>query len=98
MVRHLGGDVDVSSGSGFSSRTGDATPIVQLTVTPNGTKPAFIHLSPAEARAIGTDLIAAASQAIADTTLRELAKRQGTDPDELLLALRVRTDAALGEG
>ena len=31
-------------------------------------------------------------------SLRELAKRQGTDPDELLLALRVRTDAALGEG
>ncbi len=98
MVRHMGGDVDVASGTGFSSKTGAAIPIVQLTVNPTGLKPAFIHLRPAEARAIGLDLIAAASQAIGDTTLRAIAKRLGQEQDGFVAELRAMTEQELGEG
>lgn len=97
-VTHSGGDVDVASGTGYSSTTGKATPIVQLTVNPTGLKPAFIHLRPVEARAIGLDLIATASQAIADTALRQLAREHGADSDGYVSRLRDATREELGEG
>ncbi len=98
-VKHSGGDVDVSSGTGYSSKAADVSrPIVQLTVSPNGETARTIHLRPAEARAIGLDLIAAASQALADTVLRRLAREHGTDSDGYVGRLRDATREELGEG
>jgi hypothetical protein len=97
-VRHSDGEVNVESGTGFSSTTGKTTPVVQLTVVGQGAKTAVIQLLPEEARAIGLDLIAAASLAIADTTFRRAARERGVDGDELVGRLRATTREWLGEG
>jgi hypothetical protein len=97
-VLHSGGSVDVSSGTGFSNKTGQSTPIVRLTVLPTGGVESVRDLRAKEARAIGLDLIAAASQAIADTNLRRLAKERGVDGDALVASLLDLTEQTLGEG
>jgi hypothetical protein len=89
--------VDVQSGTGFSATKDKITPIVQMTVETTGGR-ATIHLLPREARAVGLDLIAAASQALGDTTLRRLARERGEDGDALVQRLRRTTDEWLGEG
>jgi hypothetical protein len=94
-VRHSGGDVDVQSGTGFSATKDKITPIVQLQVAAGGST-TLIHLLPQEARMIG--LIAAASQALGDTTLRRLARERGEDGDALIQRLRQTTTEWLGEG
>lgn len=96
MVRHSGGDVDVSSGAGVSHRDGGIQPIVRLRVTPKDEETTKILLRPYEARAIGLDLIGAAHSSIADAYLRFEAKEHGTDGDSAVLRLRQVTDAALG--
>jgi hypothetical protein len=97
-VLHSGGWVDVSSGTGFSNATGDSVPIVRVTVQPSGGLESVLDMRAPEARAVGLDLIAAASQAIADTNLRRIAKASGTDGDALVAGLRDLTDETLGEG
>lgn len=103
MVKHSGGEVDVSSGTGVSNTDGAMQPIVKLRVSVNraardteGT--AEILLRPYEARAIGLDLIGAAHSSVVDAYLRFEAKEHGLDGDSMLLRLRQVTDAALGPG
>ncbi|HEX5073364.1 MAG TPA: hypothetical protein VFW03_09165 [Gemmatimonadaceae bacterium] len=97
-VRHSGGDIDVQSGTGFSATKDKITPIVQMTVETTLGEKATIHLLPQEARAVGLDLIAAASQSLGDTTLRRLARERGEDGDALVQRLRRTTSEWLGEG
>lgn len=96
MVKLTGGEIDVSSGTGFRGET--ALAIVRLTAQATDGAEVTLYLSPAEARAVGLDLIGGAHSAIADAHLRILAKRDGLDGDGLLTGLRTMTDDALGPG
>lgn len=95
-VLHSGGFVDVASGTGFGRSSGNNVPIVRLTVQPTGGVESVLDMRATEARAVGLDLIAAASQAIADTALRRIAKTNGQDGDSLVAQLRDLTDETLG--
>lgn len=95
MVRLSGGDVDVSTGSAF--RSSEILPLVRLTTTSEG-QSVIVWLGPNEARAVGLDLIAAASAAMSDAGIREYARANGLDGDSIIGAVRGVTTKVLGPG
>lgn len=92
-----GGDVDVTSGTGFRGEKPVA--LVRLTVqSGDGGAPVVVWLRPREARAVGLDLIGGAHAAISDAAVRVMAKRHGLDGDSLIGIQRTMTTEELGPG
>lgn len=90
--------VDVRSGLGFRTKSGDPTPvpIVRLTVNVGGDS-LTTDLLPHTARRIGLDLIAAASQSAMDAGVFLWARETGTDAEPIQQAMRTATRAVFDE-
>jgi hypothetical protein len=86
-------DIDVQSGSGWRTSSDDPqpVPIVRMTATDKDGNVARVDMLPVKARRVGLDLIAVASNAVADTAVRAWARENGQDADSIVAWIETGT-------
>ena len=89
--------IDVQSGTGFRTQSGDATPvpIVRVTATDRDGKSVTVDMIPVQARRIGLDLIAAGSSATDEVSIRAWARTNGQDADSIIGWMKMGTKELL---
>jgi hypothetical protein len=89
--------ISVQSGTGFRTKSGDPTPvpIVRATATDKNGQTVTVDMLPIFARRIGLDLIAAASSATDEVSVRAWARQHGQDADGIIAWMKTGTQELL---
>lgn len=89
--------IDVQSGTGFRTTSGDPSPVplVRVTATDRDGASVVVDMLPAFARRIGLDLIAAASSATDEASIRAWARSAGQDADTVIGWMKTGTTELL---
>lgn len=89
--------IDVQSGVGYRTKSGDPTPvpIVRVTATDRDGNEVTLDMVPAKARRIGLDLIAAGSSATDEVSVRAWAREKGQDADSVIQWMKLGTKELL---
>lgn len=86
-----GGEVAIAAGTGV---VGTAfSPVVRVRVADEAGGEVTIHVTPAQARRLGLDLVSAAVGALHDVAMREVARQRGVDGDGLIEDVKTHVES-----
>ena len=97
MTDYERNSIDVRSGTGFRTSSDDPTPvpIVRVIATDRDGESVIVDMMPTFARRIGLDLIAAASSATDEVSIRAWARANGQDADGIIGWMKLGTKELL---